>query len=164
MAPRLNRIVAGILKQGDRVLLVQQQGQGDSAPTWAFPGGLVEDGELLYQALQREILEETGLEVEQVANLAYLTQMDNPLESTRSFAFIFEVAGWSGLIQTNDPDQVVLRAAFMPLAEAIQLLQALPWRAMREPAVAFLDGSAPTGAVWFYRLRADGSEDLVERL
>jgi len=40
----------------DRILLVHSP-RGD----WEFPGGQVEEGETLTQALQREILEETGV-------------------------------------------------------------------------------------------------------
>jgi len=40
----------------DRILLVHSP-RGD----WDFPGGQVEEGETLTQALQREILEETGV-------------------------------------------------------------------------------------------------------
>jgi 8-oxo-dGTP diphosphatase len=42
----------------DQILLVHSP-RGD----WEFPGGQVEEGETLMQALQREILEETGVSV-----------------------------------------------------------------------------------------------------
>ena len=43
-----------------RILLVQRE----DFKTWGLPGGHVEDGESVAQAAVREILEETGLEVE----------------------------------------------------------------------------------------------------
>jgi ADP-ribose pyrophosphatase YjhB (NUDIX family) len=46
--------------RGDTVLLVKRARQ-PSQGLYAFPGGKVETGETLEQAVQRELLEETGL-------------------------------------------------------------------------------------------------------
>ncbi|SRR6266704_1975788 len=43
-----------------RILLVQRE----DFKTWGLPGGHVEDGESVAQAAVREVLEETGFEVE----------------------------------------------------------------------------------------------------
>jgi len=58
--PRL--AVGGVVIKGDRVLLVcrgKPPGQGE----WAIPGGSVELGESLKEAVEREIREETGVSV-----------------------------------------------------------------------------------------------------
>jgi len=162
MAQRVNRIAAGILRSGSHILLVQQQGKSDPLPSWAFPGGMVEDGELLTEALIREIGEETGLEVLQVGKLAYVTQMDNPIENTQSFAFVFWVAEWSGILKIDDPDGTILKAEFTPIKEAIRHLQENPWIAMAEPAVACLSGEEDPGKVWIYRLGKDGTEHRID--
>jgi 8-oxo-dGTP diphosphatase len=47
----------------DTVLLVERAGEPLKG-WWSIPGGLLETGELLEDALRREVLEETGLEVE----------------------------------------------------------------------------------------------------
>ena len=54
--------VTGVVIEDDRVLLLNQDtGTGRS---WSLPGGKVEEGETLAAALVREMLEETGLDVE----------------------------------------------------------------------------------------------------
>jgi ADP-ribose pyrophosphatase YjhB (NUDIX family) len=54
--------VGALIYDGDRVLLVQR-GNEPLKGWWSLPGGAVETGERLEAALQREVLEETGLEV-----------------------------------------------------------------------------------------------------
>lgn len=48
----------GVLFSGNSVLVTKTY-----LPLWEFPGGAVEKGETLFQALQREFKEETGIEV-----------------------------------------------------------------------------------------------------
>ncbi|CUK00400.1 Phosphatase NudJ [Ruegeria denitrificans] len=55
-----------------RVLLVQRSKQPD-AGLWGFPGGHVEWGETVFQAAQRELLEETSVIAEP---LRYLDNLD----------------------------------------------------------------------------------------
>jgi 8-oxo-dGTP diphosphatase len=59
--------VGGIVFQGDRVLLVKR-GKEPGLGQWSIPGGIVEVGETVNRAVQREMEEETGLQVE-VINL-----------------------------------------------------------------------------------------------
>lgn len=54
--------MGALIYDGDRVLLVQR-GNEPLKGWWSLPGGAVETGERLEAALQREVLEETGLEV-----------------------------------------------------------------------------------------------------
>ena len=54
--------VGGVVLDGEKVLLVRR-GQEPLRGEWSLPGGLVEVGESLTQALRREIAEETGLSI-----------------------------------------------------------------------------------------------------
>lgn len=168
------QIVAAVVRQGDAILLVQQQGADDPRPTWALPGGVVEEGELLHEALARELREETGLALRRVGALLYVAQTHVSRGALRgeagalaeayvATAFVFDVAGWIGEIASDDPDHLVSAARFFPLAEAIALLDQLDARVMREPIVAYLRGDAAPGAVWLYRRQDDGTEALISQ-
>lgn len=54
--------VGAVVLDGDRVLLVQR-GQPPSQGKWSLPGGLVQLGERLEDAVRREVTEECGLSV-----------------------------------------------------------------------------------------------------
>ena len=163
------QIAAAIIRRGDEILLVEQQGKEDPASAWALPGGFVEDGELLTDALAREVREETGLTVRAATRLAYITQHDHPNQQKHPrgtvTVFIFEVDAWEGDVRIADPDGLILQARFVPIDEAIQQLeQTLSFRMMREPIVAYLRGQAQAGTMWFYRLQENGDTILIAKL
>lgn len=59
-----------VVRDGTRVLLVLR-GRPPFAGWWGLPGGAVEAGETVAEALAREVREETGLEVEVGPLLGY---------------------------------------------------------------------------------------------
>ncbi len=61
MAERAEVAVGAIVIVDDRLLLIRR-GRGPAAGHWSVPGGRVEAGELLAEAVVRELAEETGLE------------------------------------------------------------------------------------------------------
>lgn len=69
------RLVVGVLLMapGDDAFLVQERRGGRDAGAWGVPGGLVQPGETPEEAARREVLEETGLDVEPDALGAWST-------------------------------------------------------------------------------------------
>ncbi len=58
-------VVAGVIRRDDGRLLITQRLADDTlGGYWEFPGGKVEPGEELRAALQRELVEELGLQTE----------------------------------------------------------------------------------------------------
>jgi 8-oxo-dGTP diphosphatase len=55
--------VGAVILDGDRVLLVQR-GHEPLKGEWSLPGGAVEVGETLQAALEREVREETALDID----------------------------------------------------------------------------------------------------
>jgi 8-oxo-dGTP diphosphatase len=57
-------VTAGILTDGERVLICQRRAGSRFPLKWEFPGGKVEDGESPQACLQRELREELAIEAE----------------------------------------------------------------------------------------------------
>src|SRR3990172_80042 len=157
-------VVAALLQQEAGILLVRQQGAEDPAPSWTLPGGVVEQDERLGDALQREISQETGLQLLELGPLIYAVQAKEYETGHRTTSFIFEASRWQGEVAPHDPDDLILEARFMPVDSAIEALSFLPWQVMREPILAYLQGSSKLGTFWLYRSHRDGQANLVERL
>ncbi|MBB6052088.1 NUDIX hydrolase [Armatimonas rosea] len=162
MTYKINHVAVGILRQGESIVLIQQEFT-TRPPLWLLPGGMVEPGELFQEALVREIAEETGASVEKVGRLAYAMQIDHPDRREQTIAHIFEVENWTGELKSADPDNEILQVALVPLAEAPALLAEIHWIAVREPLLTYLRGECPLGTLWFYR-ELDGVQVLLNRL
>jgi len=57
-------VTAGIVIDGDRVLICQRHHSDPYGMQWEFPGGKVEEGEELRASLRRELAEELAIQAE----------------------------------------------------------------------------------------------------
>jgi ADP-ribose pyrophosphatase YjhB (NUDIX family) len=70
---RTRLAVGAVVLRGDGAVLLVQRARPPLEGAWSLPGGKVEAGESLAEALRREVREETGLDVEPGARVAELT-------------------------------------------------------------------------------------------
>jgi 8-oxo-dGTP diphosphatase len=99
MAEQHIEVVAGVLVRGDCVLACQRPPGGHHPGKWEFPGGKVEAGESLQQALQRELREELSIDVT-VGPALWRAEHQYPGRQRFTLTF-FLVSGYAGTI-TNE--------------------------------------------------------------
>jgi 8-oxo-dGTP diphosphatase len=63
-SPRIPQVAVGAILVSDGALLMVQRGREPAKGLWSIPGGRVEFGEYLADALVREVKEETDLDIE----------------------------------------------------------------------------------------------------
>ncbi|MFE4059381.1 NUDIX domain-containing protein [Streptomyces sp. NPDC059096] len=142
------QVVAALLRRDDHIVLVQEQRDGKEM--WSVPGGGVERGELLTEALVREVKEETGLNLRTVGPLAYLVNTTT-VKYPSTVVLTFDCIEWDGEIAVHDPDGKVTGAVLLPLTEAKAILaSSTATRPEIEPLLDYLD-SLTVGRVWSYR-------------
>ena len=56
-------VAAALIEDKNKYLLAQRKADDKYANLWEFPGGLIEDGESVFAAIEREIKEELSLTV-----------------------------------------------------------------------------------------------------
>ena len=79
------KLVAGVLFELDGGIVLVQRGIEPGYGKWTFPGGFVERGEVAEAAAEREVLEETGLEIE-VEEIIGLYSYDGQIPAIAVFA------------------------------------------------------------------------------
>jgi 8-oxo-dGTP diphosphatase len=77
--------VAGICEIDTKLVMIQHMGIGKTGSFWAPPGGGVEFGESVKDALQREFFEESGLAIEVIDFLCVNEFLSPPLHAIELF-------------------------------------------------------------------------------
>jgi 8-oxo-dGTP diphosphatase len=157
MPGQTHLVAAAVIRRDDEILLVCQQGPDDPEPNWALPSGVVKPGEMIGDALVREVREETGLAIDRPRKILSVSQMVSLTHDFQSLGFLMEVEDWVGSPSPTDPDGLVLEARFMTSNDAIKHLTSLPWPFMREPAIAAVQGGELPGTYRAY-YESDGKQ------
>lgn len=78
----------GALIFKDAKLLLVERGHEPLKGYWSLPGGIVEAGEKLEEGIRREVLEETGLEVEPVSIFEIFERITPDAEGKTEYHFV----------------------------------------------------------------------------
>jgi 8-oxo-dGTP diphosphatase len=152
--------VAAVVRRGDQVLLVKQQGPADPEPVWTPPSGRVHVGESMTAAVLRELAEETGL-AGPVGPLAYVSQHEIRWPSRHELwtTLCFEVYCDEAATPTpQDPDDLVTEATFADLSTAVELLSRNPVRPLADPFRAHILGETTPTTYWSWRIVLDDDD------
>jgi len=124
-------VAAGILLDSEgRYLLGQRPAGKPYAGYWEVPGGKVETGETIFQALKRELQEELGIDIQSCEKLTVL-EHDYPHAFVRLYVSI--IRDWTGtpmgcegqalsweLIASETPSVEPLLPAAWPMLECLR--------------------------------------------
>lgn len=94
--------VTGILVERDKLLIVKQRVSPNRF--WSLPGGRLERGETLEEAIIRELYEETGLNVE-VIKLLYVCEKVDVVPPLLHITFILQRVSGEIRLPTNEYDE-----------------------------------------------------------
>lgn len=93
--------VFGVLRRRGSILLCQNRRRigGTDVLTWDLPGGQVEPGELMREALVRELREELAIDADGATTFLFVQEGERVRAGRRWHAWrsvFFECAGWRG--------------------------------------------------------------------
>lgn len=115
MRPKPELCVGAVVVDRGRLLLVQRA-KAPGVGQWSLPGGRVESGELMAEAVVREIAEETGLVVE-VGELIGWVERISATHHFAIFDFAAVAVGERDLVAGDDAAE----ARWVPLAAVHEL-------------------------------------------
>ena len=114
--PVIGTSIIPILPDG-RIVLIQRRDNGK----WGLPGGMVNWGEDIKTTVERELEEETGLEITGIRRLVGVYSSPERDGRVHSVCVVVEVEA-DGQMQIKDPMEVLDVRAFLPAAVPIGTL------------------------------------------
>lgn len=104
LLPTPLNVAAAVLRNAEQLVLIARRSPAKSmAGKWEFPGGKIEPNELPQQALQRELYEELGIEV-QIGKLLLKTEHQSPLHTICLWVFDVYMPPNTVIAWTTDHD------------------------------------------------------------
>jgi 8-oxo-dGTP diphosphatase len=112
--------VGGIIFQGESVLLIRR-GKEPALGQWSIPGGVVDLGETLQEAVVREVWEETHIEAQPLALVKVLDRIFRDRQGRVSYHYVladFLCRQTGGEVR---PGSDALEARYVPVGELASL-------------------------------------------
>lgn len=110
--------VTGILVEEGKILLVKQK--VSDARSWSLPGGRLEQGESLEKAIEREMLEETGLKT-RTEKLLYVCDVPEAKPSLIHITFLMERMDGDIKLPSNEFDKnPITDVKLVPITDLIE--------------------------------------------
>lgn len=127
-------LASAVIEEADAIVIVRNRWAiGD---VWSLPGGRLEPGEALQDALVREVAEETGLVVEPV-DLAFTLDTHNLVHQHQFLIHVFQCRIMGGQLTPPVGDEFVIDARWVKRDDVSRYIT---WPCYRDPLVAWLNG------------------------
>ena len=130
-------VAGAIIEESGRVLMVENVRRNGSTD-WSTPGGVIEHGEEATAGLAREVVEETGLIVDEFVGPLYSVEAIAADMGWHMTVQVYRAVSWRGHVSVgDDPDGIVVNARFLDHDDAAEHL-ATNARWVREPIMEWL--------------------------
>jgi len=129
-------VAAALVETDAGLLLVRNERRGGWSD-WSPPGGVIDEGETLLGGLAREVEEETGLRVARWEGPVYEVRAVAPDMGWTLRVEVHRAIEFEGDLRLEDPDGIVVDAAFVPHLECSGFLEGCA-RWVREPLAEWI--------------------------